>query len=96
MNSVLSLGKLWWDLSYFILVYLKNNQSEVLSPLDILSSRNNDINMIEIVYRNLTGVSNMADQGRVTLQNFGLCNLSIYAQRNIEVYECSSVYLAYF
>ena len=33
--------------------------------------------MVKIVYRNLSGVSNMVDQGRVTLQNFGLCNLSM-------------------
>ena len=46
-------------------------------PFDFLSSRSNDIKMVKIVYRNLSGVSNMVDQGRVTLQNFGLCNLSM-------------------
>ena len=61
------------------LIYLKNNHSEVSSPLDFSSSRNNDIKMVRIVHRNLSGVSNMADKGRVTIQNFGLCNLLIAA-----------------
>ena len=33
--------------------------------------------MIKIVYISLVIVSNMVDQGRIILQNFGLCNLSI-------------------
>ena len=33
--------------------------------------------MIKIVYITLVSVSNMVDQGRIILQNFGLCNLSI-------------------
>ena len=33
--------------------------------------------MIKIVHRNLPGVSNMADQGRIILQNYCVCNLSI-------------------
>ena len=33
--------------------------------------------MIKIVYIILVIVSNMVDQGRIILQNFGLCNLSI-------------------
>ena len=33
--------------------------------------------MIIIVQRNLPGVSNMADQGRIILQNYCVCNLSI-------------------
>ena len=34
--------------------------------------------MIKIVHKTLVIVSNMVDQGRIILQNFGLCNLSIY------------------
>ena len=33
--------------------------------------------MIKIVYITLVIVSNMVDQGRIILQNWGLCNLSI-------------------
>ena len=33
--------------------------------------------MIKIMHRNLPGVSNMADQGRIILQNYCVCNLSI-------------------
>ena len=33
--------------------------------------------MIKIVHKNLSGVSNMADQGRIILQNYCLCNLSM-------------------
>ena len=33
--------------------------------------------MIKIVHKNLSGVSNMADQGRIILQSYYLCNLSI-------------------
>ena len=55
-------------------MYLNNEDS---SRLDFLSSRNNDIKMVKIVNRNLSGVSNMADQGRVPLQNLSLYNISI-------------------
>ena len=34
--------------------------------------------MIKIVHKTLVIVSNMVDQGRIILQNFGLCNLSIF------------------
>ena len=71
----LSFSKLWWNPSYLILIHLKNNQSEVSNAF--LSSRNIDIKMVKIVYRNLSGVSKMADRGRITLQSFGLYNLSI-------------------
>ena len=74
--SSLSLGKCWPNQIYMILIYLKNNHSEVSSPLDFSSSRNNDM---KIEYRNLSGVSNMADKGRVTIQNFCQCNLLIAA-----------------
>ena len=33
--------------------------------------------MVKIVHRNLSGVSIMADQGRIILQNFCVCNLSV-------------------
>ena len=40
--------------------------------------------MIKIVHRNLSGVSIMADQGRIILQNFSVCNLSIMQiQQNV-------------
>ena len=42
-----------------------------------LSLRNHLIKMIKIVYITLVVVSNMVDQGRIILQNFGLWNLSI-------------------
>ena len=35
------------------------------------------IKMIKTVHRNMTGVSNMADQGRIILQLYSVCNLSI-------------------
>ena len=33
--------------------------------------------IIKTVHRNMTGVSNMADQGRIILQFYSVCNLSI-------------------
>ena len=33
---------------------------------------------IKIVHKNLSGVSSMADQGRIILQNYCVCNLSIF------------------
>ena len=38
--------------------------------------------MIKIVCITLVIVSNMVDQGRIILQNFGLCNLSIIKRFN--------------
>ena len=35
------------------------------------------IKMIKTVHRNMTGVSNMADQGRIILHFYSVCNLSI-------------------
>ena len=64
----LSLWKLWWNLGYFILMNLLENYSEILNRLAFLSLRNIGIKMIKTVHRNLTGVSNMADQGRIILQ----------------------------
>ena len=34
--------------------------------------------MIKIVHRNLSGVSNIANQGRIILHNFLAYNLSLY------------------
>ena len=48
----------------------------ILNPLAFLSLRNNGRKMIKIVHRNLPGVSNMAEQGRIILQNYCVCNLS--------------------
>ena len=49
----------------------------MLTPLQFLSLRNNRVKMIKIVHRNLPGVSNMANQGRIILQNYCVCNLLI-------------------
>ena len=73
----LSLGKFWWNLDYPIQMHLYNNYSQILNPLVFLSLRNNQVNMIKIVHRNLSGVSIMADQGRIILQNLCVCNLSV-------------------
>ena len=42
--------------------------------LDFLSLRKNDIKMVKNVFRNLSGVSNMEDQGRVTLKTLVSAN----------------------
>ena len=42
--------------------------------------------MIKIVYKTKVIVSNMVDQGRIILQNFGLCNLSIILESLIAPY----------
>ena len=62
---------------YPILMHIYNNNNQILNPLAFLSLRNNQVNMIKIVHRNLSGSSIMADQGRIILQNFCVCNLSI-------------------
>ena len=49
----------------------------VLNLRLVLSLRNSLIEMIKIVHKTLVIVSNMVDQGRIILQNFGLCNLSL-------------------
>ena len=49
------------------------------------------IKMIKTVHRNMTGVSNMADQGRIILQLYSVCNLSIVSL--FSAIEC--LYLAY-
>ena len=38
------------------------------------------IKMIKTVHRNMTGVSNMADQGRIILQLYSVCNLPYKAK----------------
>ena len=35
------------------------------------------IKMIKTLHKNMTGVSNMADQGRIILQFYSVCNLSL-------------------
>ena len=74
---LLSLGKFWWNHDYPILMHLYNNYSQILNPLAFLCLWNSQINMITVVHRNLSGVSIMANQGRIILQNFCVCNLSI-------------------
>ena len=44
--------------------------SQILNPLAFLSLGNNGMKMIKIVHGNLPGVHNMADQGRIILQNY--------------------------
>ena len=73
----LSLGKLRWNLNYSISKSLKIKYVEVPNLILFLSLRNHRIKMIKIVYIALVNVSNMVDQGRIILQNFGLCKLSI-------------------
>ena len=75
--SRLSLGKLRWNLNHSIFKSLKIKHVEVPNLRHFLLLRNQLIKMIKIVYITLVSVSNMADQGRIILQNFGLCNLSI-------------------
>ena len=54
---------------------IKHVEVQNLRPFLLLC--NHLIKMIKIVYITLAIVSNMVDQGRIILQNFGLCNLSI-------------------
>ena len=53
------------NLDYPILMHIYNNYNQILNPLAFLSLRNNQVNMIKIVHRSLSGVSIMADQGRI-------------------------------
>ena len=52
--------------------------------------------MIKIVHKNLSGVSNMADQGRIILRNYCLCNLSIIEIRDLQCLKYPSVPDLYF
>ena len=54
---------------------LKIKHGVVLNYRLFLSLRNILIKKVKIVYIILVVVSNMVDQGRIILLNFGLCNL---------------------
>ena len=54
--------------SYLILIYLKNNYSEVSSPLDFHHRGIITLKWLKVCVETLSGVSNLADKGRVTLQ----------------------------
>ena len=69
--------KLRWNLNYSISTSLKIKHGVVLTLRLFLSLRNTLLKMIKIVHKTLVIVSNMVVQGRIILQNFGLCNLSI-------------------
>ena len=66
-----------YHFNYSISKSLKIKHGVVLNLSLFLSLRNTLIKMIKIVCITLVIVSNMVDQGRIILQNFGLCNLSI-------------------
>ena len=72
-------------LNYSISKNLKIKHGVVLNLRLFISLRNTLIKMIKIVYIILVIVSNMVDQGRIILQNFGLCNLPIYIPRSLKI-----------